>query len=151
MAEALDVHIYTIGFSKRAAPEFFGALRHAGIRRCIDIRISNTSQLAGFTKRSDLPFFLEEICEAEYIHEPLLSPKLDLMRGYRQGRADWKEYERGFLALMAERRIEDNLDRGLFDDPTALLCVETTPEYCHRRLIVEYLQKKWGNITVEHL
>lgn len=145
------MRIYTIGFSKRSAPAFFGALRQAGIKRCIDVRISNTSQLAGFTKRGDLPFFFEEICGAEYVHEPLLSPTLDLMRRYRQGRADWNAYERRFLELMAERKIEDKLDRGLFDDPTALLCVETTPEYCHRRLIVEYLQEKWGNITAEHL
>jgi len=145
------VRIYTIGFSKRSASDFFGALRQAGIKRCIDVRISNTSQLAGFTKRGDLPFFLEELCGAEYLHEPLLAPTLDLMRGYRRGRAGWADYERRFLELMAERRIEDKLHRRLFDVPAALLCVETTVEHCHRRLVVAYLQTKWGDVTVEHL
>lgn len=147
----LDVRIYTIGFSKRTAPEFFGALRQAGIKRCIDVRIANTSQLAGFTKRGDLPFFLQELCGAEYLHEPLLAPTVDLMRGYRRGRAGWEDYERRFFALMVERHIEDKLDRSLFDVPTALLCVETTAEHCHRRLIVDYLQTKWGDVTAEHL
>jgi uncharacterized protein (DUF488 family) len=145
------VHIYTIGFSKRPAPEFFGVLRAVGIKRCIDVRSSNTSQLAGFTKRGDLPFFLRELCGAEYIHEPLLAPTLDLMRGYRQGRASWEDYERHFIELMAERRVEDRLDRSLFDGPTALLCVETTAAHCHRRLVVEYLKTKWGDVTAEHL
>ena len=143
--------VHTIGFSKRTAPEFFGALRQAGIKRVIDVRVSNTSQLAGFTKRSDLPFFLQELCGAEYVAEPLLAPTLDLMRSFRGGRAGWDEYERRFRALMAERQIERNLDRGIFDVPSALLCVEPTPEHCHRRLILEYLQDKWGKLTVEHL
>ena len=144
------MHLYTIGFSRRTAPGFFGALRQAGIKRCLDVRISNTSQLAGFTKRSDLPFFLEELCGAEYRHEPLLAPTLDLMRGYRQG-SGWPEYERAFLQLMIDRRVEDRLDRHLFDIPTVLLCVEPTAQYCHRRLVVEYLRQRWGQMTVEHL
>jgi uncharacterized protein (DUF488 family) len=145
------LHIYTIGFGKKTAPEFFGALRQHGIKRCVDVRISNTSQLAGFTKRSDLPFFLQELCGADYLAEPLLSPTLDLMRGFRQGRTDWSDYERGYLALLAERKVEDRLDRRIFDAPSVLLCVEPTPEHCHRRLIVDYLQRKWGDVTVEHL
>jgi uncharacterized protein (DUF488 family) len=144
-------HLYTIGFARRTAAEFFGALREAGVKRCIDVRISNTSQLAGFTKRGDLPFFLNELCGTEYIHEPLLSPTLNLMRGFRKGTAGWADYERAFLDLIAERQIEARLDRNVFDVPTVLLCVETTAEHCHRRLIVEYLQGKWGDLTVEHL
>ena len=145
------MHIYTIGFGKKSAPQFFGTLRQHGIKRCIDVRISNTSQLAGFTKRSDLPFFLQELCGADYIAEPLLSPTLELMRSFRQGRTAWSDYERAYLALLAERRLEDRLDRHIFDVPTVLLCVEPAPEHCHRRLIVEYLQDKWGDLTVEHL
>ena len=144
-------HVYTIGFSKRTAAQFFGTLRQARIKRCVDVRISNTSQLAGFTKQTDLPFFLEELCGADYVAEPLLAPTIDLMRGFRKGRAGWEEYERGYRQLMAERRVEERLDRGIFDVPTVLLCVEATPEHCHRRLIVEYLQEKWGDLTVQHL
>jgi uncharacterized protein (DUF488 family) len=145
------MHVYTIGFSTRTAPDFFGVLRHVGIKRCIDVRVSNTSQLAGFTKRGDLPFFLRELCGTEYVAEPLLCPTLELMRDFRRGRAGWAEYERRFLDLMAERRIEAILDPDLFSVPSVLLCVEHAAEHCHRRLIVEYLQARWNNLTVEHL
>ena len=145
------MQVFTIGYSKRSAPEFFGALRRAGIRRCVDVRVGNTSQLAGFTKRGDLPFFLREICGAEYIAEPLLSPTRDLVDAYRKGRASWQEYERRFLQLLAERRVELELDPRLFDVPTVLLCVENTAEHCHRRLVFQYLADAWGEMLVTHL
>src|SRR5205085_8376879 len=78
------MEVYTIGFAKRTAPDFFGALRRAGIRRLVDVRLNNTSQLAGFTKRDDLPFLLHEICRAEYLHEPLLAPTQDMLDTYKK-------------------------------------------------------------------
>lgn len=143
--------IYTIGFAGKTAPDFFGALRRAAIRRLLDIRLNNSSQLAGYTKRTDLPYFLREICGADYQHEPLLAPTQELLDGYKKQKGSWAEYERRFLALMAERRIEDRLDRGLFDVPTVLLCSETTAERCHRRLVCEHLTRAWGDVTAIHL
>lgn len=143
--------VFTIGFAGRTAPEFFGALRRAGIKRLLDVRLNNSSQLAGFTKRGDLPFFLREICGAEYRHEPLLAPTQELLDAYRKQKGSWAEYERRFLALMTERRIEDTLDRRLFAVPTVLLCSETTAERCHRRLVCEYLARVWGDVTAIHV
>jgi uncharacterized protein (DUF488 family) len=143
--------IYTIGFTGRNAPQFFGALKDAGIKRLLDVRLHNSSQLAGFTKRGDLPYFLREICGAEYRHEPMLAPTQELLDAYRKQRGSWAEYERRFLALMAERRIEDALDRRLFELPTVLLCSETTAERCHRRLVCEYLARAWGDVTAIHV
>lgn len=68
------MEICAIGFTKKTAADFFNALRRAGVKRVLDIRLNNSSQLAGFTKREDLPFLLKEICGAEYLHEPLLAP-----------------------------------------------------------------------------
>lgn len=145
------MEIYTIGFTKRTAAEFFGALKRAGIKRLLDVRLNNVSQLAGFTKRDDLPFFLKEICGAEYIHQPLLAPSQDMLDAYKKEKGSWQEYEKRFLQLMEERKIEDRIDRSLFVTPTALLCSETTAEHCHRRLVVEYLRKRWGEIKMTHL
>jgi uncharacterized protein (DUF488 family) len=145
------VDLYTIGFTKRRASDFFGAIRRAGIRRLVDVRLHNASQLAGFTKREDLPFFLREICGAEYRHEPLLAPTQELLDRYRKQKAGWDDYERRFLALMAERRIEAVLDRALFAVPTVLLCSETTAAHCHRRLVCEYLAQQWGDVRAVHL
>jgi uncharacterized protein (DUF488 family) len=126
-------------------------LKGAGIRRLLDVRLNNVSQLAGFAKRQDLPFFLKEICRAEYVHEPLLAPTQEMLDAYKKGKESWPEYESKFLALLAERRIEEAIDRSLFSVPTVLLCSEPTPEQCHRRLVLEYLSEKWQDLQAIHL
>jgi uncharacterized protein (DUF488 family) len=145
------MEIYTIGFTQKSAGEFFGALCATGITRLIDIRLNNSSQLAGFSKRDDLAFFLRELCDAGYIHDPLLAPTPELFDAYKKRRGAWAEYERGFLGLMAERRVEDHLSPDLFATPTVLLCSEPTPDRCPRRLVVEYLGSHWGDVTPRHL
>jgi len=145
------MEVCTIGFTKKSAAQFFGALRDADIQQLVDIRLNNVSQLAGFTRRGDLPFFLRELCGAGYVHEPLLAPTQDLLDDYRKNGTDWSEYERRFNALMTERRVEEVIDRNLFSTPTVLLCSEPTAARCHRRLVVEYLSAKWGPIAVSHL
>ena len=126
-------------------------LRRAGIKRLLDVRLNNSSRLAGFARRDDLPFLLEELCGAEYLHEPMLAPTRDLLDAYREGREKWPGYERRFLKLMRERRVEEALARNLFEAPTVLLCSEATPEHCHRRLVLEYLDREWGGIRAVHL
>jgi len=145
------MEIYTIGFGKKTAEQFFGALTKAGIRRLIDVRLNNVSQLAGFTKRDDLKFFLRRICDADYVHEHLLAPTQDLLDAYKKENGSWEDYETRFLALMSERRVEDIIDKEWFNAPAVLLCSEPTPENCHRRLVAEYLNRKWGGITIHHL
>ena len=137
--------------TKKTASEFFGALKDAGIKRLLDVRLNNASQLAGFAKRDDLPFFLKELCEAEYHHEQRLAPTREILDAYRKGREGWPGYEKRFLKLMHERRVEEALDRNLFGVPTALLCSEARPEHCHRRLVLEYLDREWGDIRAVHL
>jgi uncharacterized protein (DUF488 family) len=146
------VEVYSIGFTQKTARQFFGLLKGARIRRLLDVRLNNSSQLAGFSKRDDLEFFLHEICAAEYRHEPLLAPTQAMLDSFKKKKtATWQEYEAEFLALMAERRVELNLDRSLFSIPTVLLCSEPSPENCHRRLALEYLAEKWGGLTIVHL
>jgi len=145
------VEIYTIGFGKKTAGQFFNLLREAAIRRLLDVRLNNTSQLAGFTKRDDLAFFLHELCGADYLHEPLLAPTREILDDYKKRKGSWQDYERRFMSLMAERNVEGVLDKKLFQTPTVLLCSEPTAENCHRRLVVEYLQAHWGDVTGVHL
>jgi uncharacterized protein (DUF488 family) len=116
------MEIYTVGFTKKTAAQFFGALRKADIEQLIDVRLNNISQLAGFTKRDDLEFFLGELCNASYLHEPMLAPTQPLLDSYKKRRLPWNEYEHKFTQLMADRRIEDRLDLKLFKRRTVLLC-----------------------------
>ena len=145
------MEVYTIGFTKKSAAKFFGQLRGAGVKQLIDVRLNNSSQLAGFTKRDDLIFLLKEICEANYIHEPLLAPTPDILKSYKKKKISWEDYEKRFIDLMTERKIEEKINRDLFNLPTVLLCSEATAEHCHRRLILEYLQSKWGDFPIIHL
>jgi uncharacterized protein (DUF488 family) len=145
------VEVYSIGFTKKTAEQFFGLLKSNEIRRLLDVRLNNVSQLAGFAKRRDLQYFLQEICGAEYRHEPLLAPTQEMLDDYKKRKGSWEEYELRFLALMAERQIEDKLQASTLIVPTVLLCSEPTPEHCHRRLVLEYLQQKWTELTIHHL
>ena len=149
----MELEICTIGFTKpHSAASFFGALREEGVRRLLDVRLNNSSQLAGFAKRDDLEFFLREICDAEYVHKPdLLAPTTELLKGYQNKELSWPEYEDRFLALMAQRRIEARLSPDMFSTRTALLCSEHTAERCHRRLIVDYLDRHWDGVVAVHL
>lgn len=145
------MEIYTVGFTKRSAADFFGTLRAAGIKRLMDVRLRNASQLAGFAKKEDLEFFLKEMVRAEYVHEPFLAPTDELLDGYRKKKIKWDEYERRFLELIENRKIEQRLDRASFEVPTVLLCSELKADRCHRRLVAEYLKEKWGDLEIVHL
>ena len=142
--------IFTIGFTKKSAREFFGKLQRPGLQRLIDVRLNNVSQLAGFSKRDDLAFLCESILKIEYLHLPELAPTPEMLDEFKKNHGDWADYETKFLALMAERKVEDKLNRALVDGG-CLLCSEPTPEHCHRRLVAEYLNGKWGNIEIEHI
>jgi uncharacterized protein (DUF488 family) len=142
--------VFTIGFTKKSAREFFGKLRRPGLARLLDVRLNNVSQLAGFSKRDDLLFFCEAILSIQYLHLPELAPMQAMLDEFKKNHGAWPDYEAKFLALKAERKVEDTLAREVIDGG-CLLCSEATPESCHRRLVAEYLQSKWGDVEIEHI
>lgn len=142
--------VATIGFTKKSARRFFALLRESGVRRIVDVRLDNRSQLAGFAKKDDLAWFARELCGIDYVHVPDLAPTKDLLGDYRQGRIDWAAYETRFLRLMRERRIEATVPKEVVRDG-CLLCSEDQPHHCHRRLVAEYLNERWGGLEIEHL
>jgi uncharacterized protein (DUF488 family) len=145
------LEIYTLGFAGKSAEQFFEALKGARIERVLDTRLHNTSQLAAFTKRRDLPFFLREICGAEYEHNLMLAPTDALLSAYKSRRLSWEEYAASFSELLRTRAVEDALRPTDFAVRTALLCTENKPTHCHRRLVAEYLATAWGNSEAIHL
>lgn len=142
--------VLTIGFTKKTARRFFELLRDSGTRRVIDVRLNNSSQLAGFAKKDDLAWFLQELGAIDYLHRPDLAPTRDLLRDWRTGAIDWPAYEARFLDLMRERGIERTLPKDVLRDG-CLLCSEDQPHHCHRRLVAEYLNDCWGGVRIEHL
>jgi uncharacterized protein (DUF488 family) len=142
--------LFTIGFTKKNAQRFFGLLKASRARRIVDVRLNNVSQLAGFAKKDDLAYFLKTICDMEYVHLPELAPTQDMLDEYKKQKGDWKTYEDRFIALMAERRIEETVPKDLISQG-CLLCSEDKPHHCHRRLVAEYLKQHWGDIEIAHL
>ena len=142
--------VHTIGFTKTTAESFFSRLAKAGVRKVVDVRLNNVSQLAGFAKKKDLPYFLREICNIAYEHRPEMAPTQDILDGFKKARGDWGTYEESFLKLMEKRRIEELISQSAMDD-VCLLCSEDKPHHCHRRLVAEYLKKKWGHMEINHL
>ena len=141
--------LYTIGSTQKSAEQFFAQLEAAGVKRVIDVRLSNTGQLAGFTKRDDLRFFLRRIGGIDYVEYPQLAPTRELRDRYRRD-GDFEAYARGYLALLRERGVEKALDRTLFDS-ACLLCSEPVADRCHRRVAADHLAAQWGGVTVVHL
>lgn len=143
--------IFTIGFTKKSAETFFTRLKSAGIKRLVDVRLNNVSQLAGFTKKDDLKYFTKAICGVDYVHLPQLAPTSEILDPYKkQKNGDWQLYERQFIELMQARRIEETISPEILDGG-CLLCSEEKPHHCHRRLVAEYLKEKWGDVQIEHL
>ncbi|MEO5331783.1 MAG: DUF488 domain-containing protein [Magnetococcus sp. YQC-5] len=142
--------IFTIGFTQKKAQDFFSRLKQPGLVRLIDARLNNVSQLAGFTKRDDLNYFLREINGIDYLHMPIMAPTKEILDAYKKNNGDWDRYERQFLALMEERRLVTKVSRDVVDG-ACLLCSESTPEHCHRRLVAEYLQRHWDGVEITHL
>ncbi|MEU1791247.1 MULTISPECIES: DUF488 domain-containing protein [Streptomyces] len=142
--------IHTIGFTKKSAQKFFGLLRMSGAATLVDVRLNNISQLSGFAKRDDLKYFLGELCGMAYAHRPDLAPTQPMLDDYKKQRTGWAAYEERFLELMKQRVIEDAVPQELLDN-AVLLCSEEKPHNCHRRLVAEYLARRWGGITIEHL
>ena len=146
-----DIDVTTIGFTKTSAAGFFERIEKASVKKVVDVRLHNTSQLAGFAKAGDLAYFLKQICGVEYVHQPLLAPTDDILKAYKRDKGDWGVYQGRFMSLMAERAIEKHLQPEAFQG-ACLLCSEDKPHHCHRRLICEYLNGKWGGVLkVRHL
>ena len=142
--------LFTIGFTQKSAEAFFSAIKKSGAERIVDIRLNNTSQLAGFTKQDDLRYFLRQICGVDYRHEPRLAPTADILDDYKKKRIAWNEFERRFMELIRRRQIETTVSKEILSGG-CLLCSEATPDQCHRRLVAEYLSAHWNDVEVRHL
>ena len=144
------IETFTIGFTKKSAESFFTKLHEVGVQRVLDVRLHNSSQLAGFAKLPDLEFFLKGLFGIEYLHLEELAPTKDILDAYKKHKGDWSVYESEYLALLDKRSVESSVPADLLAGG-CLLCSEHLPEHCHRRVALDYLQQKWGKLAVTHL
>jgi uncharacterized protein (DUF488 family) len=144
------INLFTIGFTKKSAEIFFGKIQDAGVQKVIDVRLNNTSQLAGFAKRDDLAYFLKTICGCGYRHETLLAPTKEMLVAYQKKMTDWTEYANQFNALLRERKVHELVSPSELHR-ACLLCSEPVPDKCHRRLVAEYFRDHFAGLGITHL
>jgi uncharacterized protein (DUF488 family) len=144
------IRIFTIGYAGKNAGEFFAILKKTSIIKVIDVRLYNTSQLAAFTKKQDIEYFLQNIVGAEYVHLPIMAPTTQLLSDYKKGLIDWQQYEIQFKAIIAKRQIQEHI-MPQDADMSCFLCSEAKADKCHRRIVAEYLAGHWQNVSIHHL
>lgn len=145
--------LYTIGFTKKSAQEFFETLKLNRIRQVIDVRLNNSSQLAGFTKGNDLKYFLKQLIDVDYTHRPDLAPSKSILDGYKNKVISWEDYENLFEELMLERGSIESIISDLKNnfDSICFLCSEPDADNCHRRLVAEAISSRCQEVTIVHL
>ncbi|MGH1398063.1 MAG: DUF488 family protein [Alphaproteobacteria bacterium] len=146
-----NTKIFTIGFAGTTAEHFFDRLKNAGVEKVIDTRLWADTQLAGFAKKKNLPYFLKNLANAGYEHRVELAPSEDILTDFKNKKINWATYEIRYNQLLndrqtAQRLSPEDVSSGCF------LCSEPRPEFCHRRLLAEYLQREWNTpIEIIHL
>lgn len=142
--------IFTIGFTKKTAEEFFALLEKNNVRLIIDTRLNNVSQLSGYAKGIDLKFFLKSISNIDYTHEILMAPSEELLKAYRTKNISWDEYEVRYIELLNERILHSLIKEKYINtlDQACILCSEETPDKCHRRLLVNYLVDEFPELEI---
>lgn len=88
------IDLFTIGFTKTTAKDFFTRLKKSGATKIIDVRLNNVSQLAGFAKQDDLRYFAKEICDVDYVHNVDLAPTKAMLDDYKKHKGSWDDYEK---------------------------------------------------------
>ena len=144
------IQLFTIGYTHKSAEMFFSLLEANHVKSIIDIRLNNNSQLAGFSKKNDLEYFLKNILGIDYYYLHYLAPTKDILNAYKKKEINWNDYELQFNILIEERNIEEKVDIHILQNG-CLLCAEEYADKCHRRLVAEYLQGKFKEIAITHL
>lgn len=144
------MELFTIGHTKKSAEKFFEIMSDNKIEIVADVRLYNSTQLAGFSKSVDLQYFLKKICGCNYIALKQLAPNPSLFENYKNGKTTWNEYEKIYNKFLD---TQANLDffYAFKNKRICILCAESTPEHCHRRLIAEKILKTYDNVKITHL
>jgi len=149
--KGMTTTIFTIGITGSSAEHFFERLCGAGVRKVIDTRLWASSQLAGFAKKKDLPYFLKEIANIDYEYRKEMAPSDDILKPFKNNQLSWDEYEVQYIDLINHRNIANILDPDEVHE-ACFLCACQTEHHCHRRLLAEYLQREWKQpIEIVHL
>ena len=132
------MRINTISAYETSAERFFEALASWDVDLLLDTRLKNTNQLAGFTKKNDLAFFVPKLLHADYAHDKLFAPAPTLFERYLHGNIGWDAYADAYRDALREREaVPQFFDRYGEYESVCLLGTATRKRHSH----VEVLQK----------
>lgn len=144
--------IFTIGSARKTAEEFFTLLEENGVKKIIDVRLFNRSQLLGFTKYPDIEYFLRNLSGIDYVHDLQFAPSEMILDSYKKKYINWQDYEEAFAARMKTQNIDEYIKKNYAEHESyCLMCTEISPQYCHRRLVAEKISEVLGDVEVIHL
>lgn len=146
--------LYTVGFTKKNAKDFFELLNAYKVDTVIDIRLNNTSQLAGFSKYPDIEYFLNKLCNIKYIHDINFAPENETLETYKKNIISWEEYVNQFTKTMEDRKICDYIKEKydfLYGKTVCLLCSEVKADKCHRRLVAQYFLEIYNGFKIMNI
>jgi uncharacterized protein (DUF488 family) len=142
--------LHTIGFTQKTAEQFFDLLKANGVTLLADTRLNKRSQLSGFAKVPDLPYFLS-LHHIGYLDALDLAPGQNMLDDYRSSK-DWETYSKAYIRLIKKRQVEKWITADLLHhEKMVLMCSEPTAQQCHRRLAAEYLAGIYADLKVVHL
>lgn len=143
------MRLYNIGYAHKSAKRFFEEMKEHKIKVVVDIRLNNTSQLAGYTKKDDLAYFLKEICGCGYEHRPDLAPTKEMIDGYKSKSVAREAFERQYCKVMRDRgAISSFADQYRGYGRIGLLCSGVDITSCHQQLLSDMIAEQVPSITV---
>jgi len=136
-------HIFTLSAYETSAHDFFTKLLEEKTDLVLDIRLKNTNQLCGFTKRQDLEYLVTTLTGAKYVHDLRLAPSEALLERYIKHWCNWEEYAKDYKQQMQQENV-----RKLFKTSygryrsICLLGTATKKRRSHSEALQELLAKK---------
>lgn len=83
------------------------------------------------------------------VWERKLSPPKKLVWEWYQKKLSWEQFEENYLKYLKTVYDEiETISRRAMKENITLLCLEKTPEYCHRRLLAEECKKVFPELEI---
>lgn len=82
---------------------------------------------------------------------PILAPPAKLLGDYYKKGLPWEQFEQKYLSYIRSSNIRTEvvqLAEKSLDSVITLLCIEESPEYCHRKLLAEECKKYQPNLAL---
>jgi uncharacterized protein (DUF488 family) len=138
-----QIAVHTVGYEKWSVDRLMDELLRVGIKRLIDVRSNPVARRFGFHK-STLSRIAAKLA-IEYVHMPELGIPSEQRRDLTSDQ-DYRELFSDYVReiLPSERNAVAKAADMIKETPSALMCMEANPAYCHRTYLASAVSKITG-------